>query len=146
MFVVVFFKLSSKEGVTRTTRETTAVDEAQPEDGAQPVHHIWAPSSGWALSNIPRSAAHFLLLVQARSVPVPVLRIWADRQGTSWQSLILRQLVGKSNISRSIMPNWSFINLPICREIEFGPTYKLIAVSDRSSCFHFSTRKTLYLP
>ena len=88
MFVVVFFKLSSKEGVTRTTRETTAVDEAQPEDGAQPVHHIWAPSSGWALSNIPRSAAHFLLLVQARSVPCPRRVAGGQRRhaGTSWQS------------------------------------------------------------
>ena len=35
---------------------------------------------------------------------------------------IMNKFAGKSNISRSIMPNWSFINLPICREIEFGPS------------------------
>ena len=64
--MVAFFKLSNKETVT--TREATAVDEAQSEDGAQPVDYD-----------------HFLLLGQAQSVPMPLLQVGsADRQGTSW--------------------------------------------------------------
>ena len=84
----VFFELSNKEGEGVTTREAIVVDEAQPEDGAQPVHH--------AVSIIPRCS--FSPFGASAVSPVPSSRCgWAaqTRGDLMAVSFVLRQFVGK---------------------------------------------------